>query len=410
MLARLSILCFLACCTLSLGQEVATPAKAPQQDDKVLTRDHRLRIASWNMLNLFDNFDEPNKPDEGTPPKSFAEMQFLAKAIDDLDADILGVQEVENRAVLEALNAHLKRPFVYVELIEGNDHRGIDVGLLSRLPVVRAASHRQLDLETNHRFARDFPLFRVQIAKGEFIEVGVLHLKSKRGKASESNAWRRAEADGIRRIVARQRKLEPKVPVVIMGDFNDTREAKTLEPIFATFNDPTKIVPAAERYSFSFRGNREQIDFILGLGMPRADKAYFLQRADSPSDHSPVIVDFAVTSTLKRLESPALGPPKAPKRPRIKAKDLASAKKHFLQEVEIEGIVVKVHHYKGGAAALNFDRDHASAVVVYVPKEAVARIGKVDDLIGKNVKVRGPISKHRRTYQIRLTRPSQLDR
>ncbi|MFQ5503550.1 MAG: hypothetical protein ACE5F1_01995, partial [Planctomycetota bacterium] len=33
-----------------------------------------LRVASYNVENLFDNFDDPYRPDEGTSPKSLIEL------------------------------------------------------------------------------------------------------------------------------------------------------------------------------------------------------------------------------------------------------------------------------------------------------------------------------------------------
>ena len=49
-------------------------------------------------------------------------------------------------------------------------------------------------------------------------------------------------------------------------------------------------------------------------------------------------------------------------------------------------------------------------MTVYIPREAVKRFGKIDQLVGKKVRVSGPVGKHRDTWQIRLTRPAQLER
>lgn len=104
------------------GSLLAQATTATAQDSRAQT----LRVATWNLLNLFDDADEPDKPDEGTDPKSWVEMRELARFIDEIDADVIGVQEVENRRILGRLNQMLKKPYGYVELIEGNDARGID--------------------------------------------------------------------------------------------------------------------------------------------------------------------------------------------------------------------------------------------------------------------------------------------
>ena len=52
------------------------------------------RIASYNVLNLFDNVDAPDKRDEGTPPKSAESQAALADVIEDSQADVIALQEV----------------------------------------------------------------------------------------------------------------------------------------------------------------------------------------------------------------------------------------------------------------------------------------------------------------------------
>ncbi len=65
----------------------------------------------------------------------------------DLKADVLGVVEAESRPVLSAFNQEILpavggQPFRHVMLIDGNDERGIDVGLMSRAgyPIGRCAA------------------------------------------------------------------------------------------------------------------------------------------------------------------------------------------------------------------------------------------------------------------------------
>ena len=65
-------------------------------------------------------------------------------------ADIVVLQEVENKNVLNILvNQGLKGlGYKYISLIEGPDKRGIDVGILSKFPVVSERLH-QVDLGNN---------------------------------------------------------------------------------------------------------------------------------------------------------------------------------------------------------------------------------------------------------------------
>ncbi|MCA9321392.1 MAG: endonuclease/exonuclease/phosphatase family protein [Planctomycetes bacterium] len=379
------------------------------QSAEPLSHARRLRVATWNLLNLFDNYDEPDKPDEGTAPKSGAELAAMARVIDEMDADILGVQEVENRRALEMLNQYLDRPYLWVEVIEGNDHRGIDVGLLSRFPIERVTSHRMQALTTDHRFARDLPVFRVRYAPERVVDIGVIHLKSKRGAKAESDAWRLAEATGIRRILEASRKVEPEVPVLLMGDFNDTRLAGTLDPVFSWMEDLTKQIPVDQRYTFTHDGQGEQIDFILQHGALPLRGAQIVRPEDNPSDHAPVFVNFDAGVDLVRVESPAGQRAPRTKPPELHVNDLQGLRSHVLKEVAMTGKVVAVHRPRGGrSASLNFHEDYRKAGVVYIPPSALDRFEDLDALVGKKVRVTGPVSLYKETPQVTLTRRDQL--
>ncbi len=391
----------------------ALVAPAQQTTEAPATQDLRtrtLRLATWNLYNLFDHVDEPDRPDEGTPPKNRFDMAETARMISALDADVLGVEEVENRRVLEALNRELSQPYPYVELLEGNDYRGIDVGILSRFPIVAACSHRLRPLDSMHRFARDFPVFRIRLAEGEEIAVSVVHFKSKRGKKKVSDAWRRAEAEGARRVLGELHEREPELPMVVMGDFNDTRDARTLAPLMTWLKDQTAKIPTEERVTFP-RGKRgEQIDFILTTAGWESKKAGIVADPASPSDHRPVWADFPVDFDLVRPTVPmavrAVDPPPVPT---MDAHDLKGLRARLLRNVKLVGTVTAIHRSRSGrSATLNFDVDYRKAAVAYVPALAMKRFMNLDALVGKKVVIESPVSLYKGQPQVMLTRPRQL--
>ena len=68
--------------------------------------------------------------------KKAAETEKIADRIVDMDLDVLAVQEVENIDILKEFNRDkLGSLYKHVVLIEGNDPRLIDVGILSKLPI-----------------------------------------------------------------------------------------------------------------------------------------------------------------------------------------------------------------------------------------------------------------------------------
>src|SRR5215217_502049 len=103
-----------------------------------------------------------------------------------MDADVLAVQEVEDITTLTAF-VREELPalgYKHIVLVEGNDERLIDVGLLSRLPIGAVTSwrHARRDpVDPDPIFSRD--LLQVEILKANgaqrLLTVFVTHLKSK---------------------------------------------------------------------------------------------------------------------------------------------------------------------------------------------------------------------------------------
>jgi endonuclease/exonuclease/phosphatase family metal-dependent hydrolase len=169
-------------------------------------------------------------------------MQNTACVMAELQADVLGVVEVESRPVLAAFNSEVIAalggvPFRHAMVIDGNDERGIDVGLLTReaFPVGRMRSHVDDRLPDGGLiFSRDCPEFEVMTPSGERLFVLVNHFKSKGyGCTAASNARRHAQAE---RVAAIYRNLveEGASFVAVVGDLNDTPGSRALEPLLAS--------------------------------------------------------------------------------------------------------------------------------------------------------------------------------
>ncbi|PKP94135.1 MAG: endonuclease/exonuclease/phosphatase [Alphaproteobacteria bacterium HGW-Alphaproteobacteria-16] len=166
-------------------------------------------------------------------------MRNTARVMMDLEADVLGVIEAENRPVLAAFNSEILRalggqPFRHVMLIDGNDERGIDVGLMSRegYPIGTLRSHVD-DQGPNGQpiFSRDCPEFEVTMPSGMRLLVLVNHLKSKGyGGTAASNAKRKAQAERIAQIY-KGLTDNGATHIAVIGDFNDTPASVPLAPL-----------------------------------------------------------------------------------------------------------------------------------------------------------------------------------
>ncbi|UXY08781.1 endonuclease/exonuclease/phosphatase family protein [Kosakonia sp. ML.JS2a] len=166
-------------------------------------------------------------------------MLLTAQVMIDLRADILAVVEAESRPALQAFNSEILparkgAPFEHVMVIDGNDERGIDVGLMTAnaFPIDTIRSHVDDKDRTGALiFSRDCPEFAIPLNNGETLHVLVNHLKSKGyGSKDSSDARRKAQAERVKAIY-QQRVKDGETLIAIMGDFNDTPDSQTLAPL-----------------------------------------------------------------------------------------------------------------------------------------------------------------------------------
>lgn len=166
-------------------------------------------------------------------------MRNTARVIRDVNADILAVVEAEHRPGLCVFNETLLKavdgkPYPSVMLIDGNDERGIDVGILTRdgFSIERMNSH--VDDRTasgDHVFSRDCPEYWIRTAGGKEVLVLVNHFKSKGfGSPAKSNARRKEQAARVAEIYETLRS-DGHTMIAVVGDFNDTPDSDPLSPL-----------------------------------------------------------------------------------------------------------------------------------------------------------------------------------
>jgi endonuclease/exonuclease/phosphatase family metal-dependent hydrolase len=161
-----------------------------------------------------------------------------AQVFRDVDAHVVGVVEAEHRISLKRFNEDVlpavgAEPYDQVMLIDGNDERGIDVGLLARSPITigRMVSHVDDRSGGSRIFSRDCPEYELVVPGGPTLLVLVNHFKSKGyGSSASSNARRRLQAERVAELY-RARRAEGVDHVVVMGDLNDTPDSDPLRPL-----------------------------------------------------------------------------------------------------------------------------------------------------------------------------------
>jgi endonuclease/exonuclease/phosphatase family metal-dependent hydrolase len=118
-------------------------------------------------------------------------------------------------------------------VIDGNDDRGIDVGVMTKVgyEIVSIRSHVDDTDDAGEIFSRDCPEYKIVTPTGAHLTVLVNHLKSKGfGTASDSNAKRERQAQRVKEIYERL-IADGEENVAVLGDLNDTPGSGPLAPL-----------------------------------------------------------------------------------------------------------------------------------------------------------------------------------
>ncbi len=180
--------------------------------------------------------------------KPAEERETIAQRIRAMNIDVLAVQEVEDIDTLRYFAAkELRGMYRYRVLIEGNDPRLIDLGLLSRLPIGAVTSWQQAvhpEAPDNLVFSRD--MLGVEILNpGRTRRLLTLynnHFKSRYVppgmdtvvETRRADTKLRRQAETVARIV--DARMRPSSRYVILGDLNDPPESSFLAPLVSAPN------------------------------------------------------------------------------------------------------------------------------------------------------------------------------
>ena len=281
---RVAVLALLAACAPDLG-----PPRAGGRGAAVV------RVATWNVHDLFDALDRRVPPGElDVVPSAAAvdaKLEAIAAVLDRLDADVVVLQEVENGEVLERLAARAGYP--EARLVEGYNPRGIDVAALSRLPVDAYVSHLgELDALGRPMWPRDCVEVHLRTG-GRSLVVVASHLSS---ALSDDGTRRTVQAARLREIADGVRRARLGALVLAGGDLNDLPESAPLVPLLGDGAWIDAAPPGA--ITWSGASSSARLDYLL---VPRDDAgavaAFRIAEGDdvaSASDHRPVTLDLAL--------------------------------------------------------------------------------------------------------------------
>lgn len=276
----------------------------------------RFKLAAHNVENFFDVYDDPYTLDEAMRIKSRKAIDELGAVWKKMDADFIGVEELENEGILARFRgwhfAGAGYDYLWCNQLRGT--RGINVGFMSRIPTdeIRVRKFQRLTLpgdEGKWMFARDLVSVDLKPASDVSIEVFILHLKSKRDSEGDAKSarWRLAEATRLRQIVDQRLAANPQAMIAIIGDFNDTPESDTIKTLLAPSGagaaKPALIDAHAglpvETITYLKNPYKSRIDYIMlspALAKCAVKGTAAVAGADAPtgSDHAPVVVELEI--------------------------------------------------------------------------------------------------------------------
>ena len=274
-----------------------------------------IRFATFNVCNLappgaklYDNLMPL------TAAEYEAKANWIANQLDQLDADVIGFQEIFSQSALRDV---LSRTRKYRDAI----HAGFDpdpnadrltpnVALVSRLPLagepaVYANFPEDVPCDSgspdSDRFARAPLHAQVVLPGGKIIDVIVVHLKSRRpdyrgGDSGDdplhfamaslrSLVWRGTEAVALRVLLSKLMR-EKRRPCIVLGDFNDTADAVTTTIVLGT---GASLLGTEERRGRMYDANQIQLrqDHLRHVGYTSIHEGHY-----STIDHVLVSEEF----------------------------------------------------------------------------------------------------------------------
>ena len=203
-------------------------------------------------------------------------IENTARVIHEVNADVFCVVEAENRITVNRFNQIVipkigSQQYTHVMLIDGNDMRGIDVGILTRqsFDIQSIISHVD-DIDSEGKvFSRDCPEFKIKTSLGNTLLVLVNHFKSKGfGSPSDTDHRRKRQAQRVREIYD-ERINEGLEFIAIVGDLNDTPDRDPLQPLIGNSSDlkdimvHDKFIGDGRPGTFGNGTKSQKLDYIL---------------------------------------------------------------------------------------------------------------------------------------------------
>lgn len=259
------------------------------------------RVAFYNVENLFDIMDDPTGHDEEflpTAKKEWTQERYekklnqLAQVFVELELPtIIGLCEVENEGVMRdlATQTALKKARYKTVHFESPDYRGIDVGLLYKKKCFEVLDKSIIRITFPEKIVSDYTTRDVLLVKGllhkkDEVYFFVNHWPSRRGGLKASSPKREYVAAQVRKKVEEIYAINPDANIILMGDFNDEPDNKSVEEVLIASSILENAMTELDEKglgTYNYRGNWNMIDqFIISKNMDEKSHSLHLLKAD----------------------------------------------------------------------------------------------------------------------------------
>lgn len=315
--------------------------------------DGTIRVASYNVLNFFDQQDDPSLQGEyddfgdNPGPTSFERCQELAASIKAINADVIALEEIESLEAIEWFRDRFLEGmgYDYAAAKDVGYYRGVEQGVLSRFPITNVRTWPKADLgkvnrtgggwadvppgKTDIKFQRS-PLFvTVRTPGGYELSLFAVHHKAGRDK------WlREAEALQIVDYISQLSQQDPEKNIIVLGDFNAQPwdrsmqvyfrsgmvDAMTLRGVNMKYDDasPLRRTHTSGRIiDFVLLNHAALGELVAGSGFVLGTSAEDYDWRNDPipagyaSDHYPIVIDLVPRDGEGDSVVAAMWPPSA---------------------------------------------------------------------------------------------------
>lgn len=271
-----------------LSVMVLLPATACVENDNIVG--HNMTILFYNVENLLDIKDDPQKNDDEYTPSgtnSWSNLRYKKK-LDDIARviysvnssdlpEIVGLCEVENENVLKDLiSVRRIAPGNYRYIhYDSPDPRGIDCALLYRPEEFKVSGHSAIPVRL-----KDDPDYKTRnilyvtglAGNNEELHIFVNHWPSRNGGVRATEPRRLQVAKVLIDRVKEVREKFPEGHIVIMGDMNDEPGDRSVSGVIKTIDGIAgegEMVNLMEpeyragRGSYNYRGDWSMLDNLI---------------------------------------------------------------------------------------------------------------------------------------------------